>query len=112
MTRCSPTRRGQPRLSRDAIARLVAKHAKAAEVASPSLAGKNVTPHALRHSTAMALLQRWRRHLRHRTLARPRRNRHRAQVYLHADMAIKERALARTDPGGGKLRRYTAPTHS
>jgi integrase/recombinase XerD len=31
------------------------------------------------------------------------------QIYLHADMAIKERALARTDPGGGTLQRYTAP---
>ncbi len=102
-----PTHRGTP-LSRDAIARLVAKHAEDAEDACPSLAAKNVTPHTLRHSTAMALLHAgvdisvialW---LGHETTDT-------AQIYLHADMAIKERALARTDPSGGKLRRYTAP---
>jgi integrase/recombinase XerD len=50
-----PTRRGTP-LSRDAVQRLVAKHAAAAAVRCPSLQHKKVTPHTLRHSTAMALL--------------------------------------------------------
>ncbi|WP_190814728.1 tyrosine-type recombinase/integrase [Saccharopolyspora pogona] len=51
-----PTRRGTL-LSRDAIARLVAKHAKAAEAACPSLTSKNVTPHTLRHSYGTALAE-------------------------------------------------------
>jgi site-specific recombinase XerD len=46
-----PTRRDEP-LSRDAVERLVAKHA----TACPSLTGRNITPHTLRHSCAMALL--------------------------------------------------------
>jgi hypothetical protein len=50
-----PNRRGTP-LSRDAVERLVAKHAKAATAICPSLTEKHVTPHTLRHSTAMALL--------------------------------------------------------
>jgi integrase/recombinase XerD len=102
-----PSRRGTP-LSRDAVARLVTKHTHAAQATCPSLAGKNVTPHTLRHSTAMALLHAgvdvsvialWLGHEGTETV----------HIYLHADMTIKERALARTDPRGGKLRRYTAP---
>ena len=50
-----PTRRGA-RLSRDAVERLTAKHASTAAQACPSLAGKHLTPHVLRHSAAMALL--------------------------------------------------------
>ena len=49
-----PARAGR-RLSRDAVERLVAKHATAAAATRPSIGGKNVTPHTLRHS-AMALL--------------------------------------------------------
>lgn len=51
-----PTRRGTP-LSRDAVARLLAKHAATAARTCPSLDSKHVTPHTLRHSTAMALLR-------------------------------------------------------
>jgi site-specific recombinase XerD len=102
-----PTCRGTP-LSRDAIARLVTKHAHTAAATCSSLTSKNVTPHTLRHSTAMALLRAgvdisvialWLGHEGTDT----------AQIYLHADMAIKERALARTNPSGGRLHRYTAP---
>jgi integrase/recombinase XerD len=102
-----PTRLGGP-LSRDAIERLVAKHAKAAATACPSLAGKKVTPHTLRHTTAMALLRSgvdisviamW---LGHETTEA-------TQIYLHADMSIKERALARVALPEGKPGRYTAP---
>lgn len=102
------TRRGTP-LSRDAIAHLVAKHAAAAGVACPSMARKTVTPHTLRHSTAMALLHAgveitvialW---LGHESTDA-------TQIYLHADMTIKERALARTTPSSsGTLRRYKPP---
>jgi integrase/recombinase XerD len=102
-----PTRRGTP-LSRDAVERLVGKHAKAATATCPSLTEKHVTPHTLRHSTAMALLHAgvditvialW---LGHETTET-------TQIYLHADMSIKERALARTTPTGSPPGRYTAP---
>jgi len=47
-----PTRDGRP-LSRDAVERLVAKHATAAAATCPSLGSKNVTPHTLRHSAVI-----------------------------------------------------------
>jgi len=103
-----PTRRSTP-LSRDAVERLVAKYAKtAAAAACPSLHGKHITPHTLRHSTAMALLHAgvdvsvialWLGHESTET----------TQIYLHADMSIKERALARTALPGSPPGRYTAP---
>jgi integrase/recombinase XerD len=49
-----PTRRGTP-LSRDAVEHLVAKHTRTAATHCLSLTDKKVTPHTLRHSTAMAL---------------------------------------------------------
>jgi integrase/recombinase XerD len=102
-----PTRRGT-HLSRDAVERLVTKHARTAAQACPSMASKNITPHVLRHSTAMALLHAsvditvialW---LGHESPATTR-------VYLHADMAMKERALARMTPPDHQPGRYTAP---
>jgi integrase/recombinase XerD len=51
-----PTSRGQP-LSRDAVQLLVARHAKTAQVTCPSLRGKTISPHVLRHTAAMALLR-------------------------------------------------------
>jgi len=102
-----PTRRGT-RLSRDAVERLVTKHTLAATAGCPSLGSKNVTPHTLRHSTAMALLRAgtdtsvialWLGHESPET----------TQTYLHADMEIKERALARITPTGKAPGRYTAP---
>ena len=44
------------RLSRDAVAKMVPKHAASAAPDCPGIATKNVTPHTLRHSAAMALL--------------------------------------------------------
>lgn len=92
-----PTRRGTP-MSADAVQRLVAKHATAAAPNCPSIAAKHVTPHTLRHTAAMALLHAgvdtsvialWLGHQSPVT----------THIYLHADMTIKERALARgTDP--------------
>jgi site-specific recombinase XerD len=102
-----PTRSGTP-ISRDAVERLVARHALTATARCPSLSGKKVTPHTLRHSTAMALLRAgtdtsvialWLGHESAET----------TQIYLHADMEIKERALARITPAGGNPGRYTAP---
>src|SRR5439155_15189227 len=52
-----PSSRGG-RLSEDAVERLVAKHVAAARPRCPSLTGKRVTPHTLRHTAAMLLLQR------------------------------------------------------
>jgi integrase len=49
-----PTRRGI-RLSRDALERRVAKHARTAAQSCPTLAGKKISPHVMRHSTAMRL---------------------------------------------------------
>jgi site-specific recombinase XerD len=102
-----PTRRGGP-LSRDAVERLVAKHTATAANHCPSLQAKTVTPHVLRHSAAMALLHAgvditvialW---LGHESPTSTR-------VYLHADLAMKEQALARTTPPGTSPGRYHAP---
>src|SRR6266702_1950929 len=49
------TRSGAP-MSSDAVTRLIAKHARAAAQACPSMTGKTVTPHTLRHTAAMTLL--------------------------------------------------------
>jgi site-specific recombinase XerD len=102
-----PTRAGRP-LSRDAVERLVAKHATTAAARCPAIAGKNVTPHTLRHSAAMALLHAgvdtsvialW---MGHEDPAS-------TQIYLHADMTIKEKALARVQPRDTQPGRYRAP---
>ena len=86
------TRTGR-RLSRDAIERRLATHVAAATERCPSLAGKRLHPHVLRHSCAMALLAAgvdttvialWLGHADTRS----------TQLYLHADLTIKERALA------------------
>ena len=95
-------------LSRDAVERLLAKYVAIAASRCPSLQAKAVSPHTLRHSAAMSLLHAgvdvtvialW---LGHSSPASTR-------VYLHADMAIKERALARTTPPGNQPGRYSAP---
>ena len=107
-TRCSRTRTGR-RLSRDAVERRVSTHAATAAQRCPSLRGKpHPPPRAapqLRHGTAPGR----RRHLRDRPLARPRRTSDPPHAYLHADITIKERALARTTPNGAKPGRYRPP---
>jgi site-specific recombinase XerD len=88
-----PSIRGD-RLSRDALAYLVRRHTLSAAALCPSLVNKRVTPHTLRHSTAMQLLQHgvdqsvialW---LGHESVET-------TQIYLHADQQLKERALSR-----------------
>jgi site-specific recombinase XerD len=95
-------------LSRDALEHRLAKHAAAATTACPSLKAKTITPHVLRHTAAMRLLQAgvdtsvialWLGHEQIRT----------TQIYLHADLAIKEKALARTTPPNTKPGRYQPP---
>ncbi|UWU25585.1 site-specific integrase (plasmid) [Rhizobium sp. CB3060] len=87
-----PSIRGE-RLSRDALEHLVRKHCLTASRACPSLASKRVTPHTLRHSTAMELLHHgvdqsvialW---LGHESVET-------TQIYIHADMRLKEKALS------------------
>jgi integrase/recombinase XerD len=102
-----PTPPGGP-LSRDAVERLVAKHAATAADTYPSLTEKRVTPHTLRHSVAMTLLKNgvdtsvialWLGHEGTET----------TQIYLHADMTIKEQALARVQQPGTTPGRYRPP---
>jgi site-specific recombinase XerD len=99
-----PSVRGD-RLSRDAIERLITKYTNVAKQTCPSLKRKKVSPHVLRHSAAMDLLQHgvdrsvialW---LGHESVET-------TQMYLHADMRLKEKALARTAPLGIKQARY------
>lgn len=101
------TRTGR-RLSRDAIEQRVAIHAATAAAACPSLTGKQLHPHVLRHSCAMALLQAgvdttvialWLGHADVRS----------TQPYLHADLTIKEKALALVTPADVKPGRYKPP---
>lgn len=106
-----PGPRGQA-LSRDAVRRLVARHTRTAQEHCPSLETKRVSPHTLRHTTAMSLLQSgvdlstialWLGHEGIQTTH---------QIYLHADLTLKAKALARTkSPGGpsGTTKRYRAP---
>ena len=92
-------------LSDDAVERLVTRHATAAAARCPTLAKKRVTPHTLRHTTAMALLRDgvdrtvialW---LGHESIET-------TQIYLHADMRLKEQALAHSTPSGLAPGRY------
>ena len=102
-----PTRTGRE-LSRDAIERRLASHAANAATRCPSLRGKRLHPHVLRHSCAMSLLQAgvdttvialWLGHADVRS----------TQPYLHADLTIKERALALVAPANITPGRYKPP---
>lgn len=102
-----PARTGR-RLSRDAVERRVATHAAAAAERCPSLRAKRLHPHVLRHSCAMSLLQArvdravialWLGHADIRS----------TDAYIHADLTIKERALAMTTPPSVRPGRYKPP---
>ena len=91
-----PSVRGT-RLSADGVQFLLAKHVASAQQQCPSLKNKRVTPHVLRHSAAMELLQAgvdrsvialW---LGHESIET-------TQIYLDADLALKEKALSKTTP--------------
>jgi integrase/recombinase XerD len=99
-----PTSTGN-RLTRDAFARRLTHHTSTAATVCPTLHPKNITPHVLRHTAAMRLLHAgidstvialWLGHENVET----------TQIYLHADLAIKEQALARTTPTHIKPGRY------
>lgn len=100
-----PSRNNGRHLSRDSVEHLVHNHAAAAHQRCPSLQHKTVTPHTLRHTAAMKLLHAgvdtavialW---LGHENITS-------TNIYLHADLAIKERAIARTAPPNTTPGRY------
>ena len=103
-----PTRQGHP-LSVDAIQWLLAKHVRRRRGrAARRLRAKHVSPHVLRHTCAVNLLRAgvdiatialWLGHADIRA----------TQIYLHADLAMKERALARTTPPNIAPGRYRPP---
>lgn len=99
-----PSARGT-RLSADGVQYLLAKHVVTAAKTCPSLQQRRVTPHMLRHTTAMELLQAgmdravialW---LGHESVET-------TQIYLDANLAMKEQALLKTAPPEGKPGRY------
>jgi site-specific recombinase XerD len=99
-----PSSRGGP-LSADGVQHLLARHVVKARKSCASLRKKRVSPHVLRHAAAMELLQAgvdravialW---LGHESVET-------TQIYLDADLALKEQALARTNPVKGTPKRY------
>ena len=91
-----PSARGKA-LSREGVDYLLQHAIQRAVAACPSLATKNITPHVIRHTTAMHLLQAgvdiatialW---LGHESIET-------THMYLQADLAMKEQALAKLDP--------------
>jgi integrase/recombinase XerD len=92
-------------VSADAVQRLLAKYQQKAGQTCPSLKQKRLTPHVLRHTAAMRLLQAgidravialWLGHDSVET----------TQIYLDADLALKEQALAKTTQAGGACRLF------
>jgi site-specific recombinase XerD len=99
-----PSARGG-RLSHDSVQYLVSKYAKSAGKSCATLRKKRVTPHVLRHTTAMELLQAgvdrsvialW---LGHESVET-------TQIYLDANLALKEEALKKTSPLNTSVGRF------
>lgn len=97
-------------LSRDGVEYILSKHLNIARAKCPSLKTKRVSAHVLRHTTAMNLLQHgvdrsvialW---LGHESMDT-------TQIYLHANLKLKEEALAKTKPFKGRNGRYRPPEH-
>lgn len=95
-------------LTRDAVRRVIDRHVATAATACPSFATKKVSPHVLRHTCAMQLLEAgvdtavialWLGHESIRT----------TDVYQHADLAMKQRALDRLAPRKASRGRYRPP---
>jgi site-specific recombinase XerD len=103
-----PNARGN-RLSGDGVRYVLAKHIVTASKTCPSLLRKKVTPHVLRHTMAMELLQAgvdravialW---LGHESVET-------TQVYLDANLALKEEILTKMrSPNGANTGRYKPP---
>ena len=102
-----PSVRGTP-LSSDGLNYILQQAVRrAADASCPSLLTKRVTPHLVRHTCAMHLLQAgidmavialW---LGHESIET-------THIYVEADLAIKERALERIAPANSSVRRYKA----
>jgi site-specific recombinase XerD len=99
-----PNARGRA-LTRYGVTYLLKEAATAAALSQPGLRGKRITPRLVRHSTAMHLLQSgvdiavialW---LGHESIET-------TQVYVEADLATKERALAKLTPAEGTVLRF------
>lgn len=99
-----PNARGG-RLSAHGLQYVLHKHVAAAAGQCSSLKNKRVSPHVLRHTTAMDLLQEgversvialW---LGHESIET-------TQVYLDANLALKQEVLDRTTPPNGRPGRY------
>lgn len=99
-----PNARGG-QLSPDGVQYLLSKHVTEARKACPMLKDKRVSPHVLRHTAAMELLQAGVDHsvialwLGHESTET-------TMIYLQADLAFKEKILAKTKPLGVKAGRY------
>jgi len=102
-----PNRNGHA-MTRTNVALRLALAVRAATGANPDLAKRRVSPHTIRHTTAMHLLQAgvdisvialWLGH------ESPVTTHH----YVEADLTMKERALARLHEPEAKIQRYRAP---
>jgi len=102
-----PNRNGRA-MTRGNVTQRLALAVKAAASTQPQLAKRQISPHIVRHTTAMHLLQAgvdisvialWLGH------ESPTTTHH----YVEADLAMKERALARLHEPDAALRRYRAP---
>jgi integrase/recombinase XerD len=101
-----PNATGGP-LSRDGVNYILQVAVQRAAAACPSLSSKRISPHILRHSTAMLLLQSrvdisvialWLGHESTET----------THTYIVADLAMKEKALEKTTPHAGRNTRFKA----
>lgn len=99
-----PNARGAP-LSRDGAAYILQQAVSQAKATCPTLSSKTVSPHVLRHTTAMHLLQSgvdmavialW---LGHESIET-------THMYLEADLKTKEQALEKVAPVGKGFRRF------
>ena len=102
-----PNRHGQA-MSRSNVAQRLDLAVARAAAKEPGILKKTVSPHTLRHTTAMHLLQSgvpfnvialWLGHESMNTTHR----------YVEANLAMKEKALARLEPPDTKLRKFRAP---
>jgi site-specific recombinase XerD len=103
-----PNRSGHAMTRNNVHQRLALAVAAAATETNPDLAKRRISPHTIRHTTAMHLLQAgvdisvialWLRH------ESPVTTHH----YVEADLTMKERALARLHEPEAKIQRYRAP---
>ncbi len=101
-----PNRWGRP-MTRSAVEKRVRQAATAASATCPSLAGRRISPHTLRHTTAMHMLKAgvdvttlalWLGHADPAT----------THGYVEADLAMKEKALQKLQPPGQRRRRFRA----